>query len=199
MRRREEEEKFSQSSSLLSTSLCRTVAPSPHRPVSLSPCLPVSLSPCLPVSLSSVSLLSAQIEHKDNRLCVVAGDNDSLFERENQPHDLWIQLPTGRIGRRKGPDIIFARKQTLEEKLSPRINIRVLTLRRLIHPARNNAEPETVRRRAANNLQLTAKLERAVSQNEAHTGQMLSSLYFNPIAHRRPIMLDSRKNKTPCV
>src|SRR5262245_3455645 len=80
---------------------------------------------CILISLiSSVSLLSVQIEHKDNRLCVVAGDNDSLFERENQPKDLWIQSPTGRIGKRKGPDLIFARQQILEEKLSPRINIR---------------------------------------------------------------------------
>src|SRR5262245_11721406 len=103
---------------------CFLVAPSPRRPVAPSPRLPVSLSPCLPASLSSVSLLSAQVKRNDNRLWIVACDNDFLFELENQRKGFLIQSFDALSVDREKSEFIFTRQQILNDELSSRVDIR---------------------------------------------------------------------------
>src|SRR5262245_39002096 len=136
------------------------------------------------------SLLPAQVNHKSDRLLIVAADKDSLFDR-------WKPLSDFRI-RTACADryLILARRQILNDKLSPRITPRALRiLRVLIRPERSDIAPTVGRQCPADDLHLSAKRQTAMKENNTNAGHLLPGGYFNPLTCRRSIALDSRNRK----
>src|SRR5262249_29474214 len=68
----------------------------------------------------------------------------------------------------------------------------------LIHSARQGEEPVVGGQHSADDPEFAANLERAISQDDANTGHLLSRLYLDPVARHHAVALDSRNHKVLC-
>src|SRR5262245_44657352 len=77
-------------------------------------------------------------------------------------------------------DLILARGQILDDELPSRVDLRHLhILPGLIDSTRNGNEPVSVRHRPADDPKFAANRERAVSQDDADAGYLLTRLDLN--------------------